>query len=148
VTTQTLVFDTAGVILELSKTRVDGNGFVSFDSFQPSLNTPGTTNVLPGGTVISQLDKKSVRLGKVRFRDGETYVLSGLIQEDQRQSISKVPILGDIPILGQLFRTETNSTIRSEIVFLITPYILRDGLTREGVPISQAPVAPLVATQP
>ncbi len=148
VTTQTLVFDTAGVILELSKTRVDGNGFVSFDSFQPSLNTPGTTNVLPGGTVISQLDKKSVRLGKVRFRDGETYVLSGLIQEDQRQSISKVPILGDIPILGQLFRTETNSTIRSEIVFLITPYILRDGLTREGVPISQAPVGPLVATQP
>ncbi|GAB4217665.1 MAG: hypothetical protein OHK0012_22910 [Synechococcales cyanobacterium] len=135
VTTQTLVFETAGVILELEGTRVDGNGFISFDNFTPSVNSPGTPNVI-GNTTINQLNKKSVELGKVRFRDGETYVLSGLIQETDIVNVNKIPLLGDIPLLGQLFRTETNQKQRTETVFLITPYILRDGLV-DGVPISR-----------
>lgn len=148
VLTQTLVFDTLGVSLNLSRTRIDGNGFVSFDSFTPSVSTIGSTFTRADGTVITQLNRNSVNLGKVRFRDGETYVLSGLIQETESQSISKIPLLGDIPILGQLFRTESNGRDRNEIVFMITPYVLRDGLTREGVPISQTGTEPFVATQP
>ena len=63
----------------------------------------------------------------VRVRDGETIVLGGLFQETSSETISKLPFLGDIPILGQFFRNKAGSHQRDEVVFLITPHIIEDG---------------------
>jgi type II secretory pathway component GspD/PulD (secretin) len=60
----------------------------------------------------------------VRVRDGETIVLGGLFQETSSETISKLPFLGDLPILGQFFRNKAASHERDEVVFLITPHIL------------------------
>ncbi len=60
----------------------------------------------------------------LRVRDGETIVLGGLFQDTSSETISKLPFLGDIPILGQFFRNKATSRQRDEVVFLITPHIL------------------------
>jgi general secretion pathway protein D len=62
----------------------------------------------------------------LRLRDGETQVLAGLIQDEDRSSISKVPGLGDLPVLGRLFSSHTDNTSKSEVVLLITPRIVRN----------------------
>jgi type IV pilus assembly protein PilQ len=64
--------------------------------------------------------------GEIRLRDGQTLILSGIIQESDRTSVSKVPILGDIPILGALFRSTNKTNQRQEVVVLLTPQILND----------------------
>ena len=59
----------------------------------------------------------------VRLRDGETIILGGLIEERDVVNDSKVPILGDIPLLGRLFRSRTRSRRRSELVIYLTPHV-------------------------
>ena len=61
----------------------------------------------------------------LRLRDGETQVLAGLIQDDDRRNASRVPGLGDLPILGRLFANHADEQKKTEVVLLITPRILR-----------------------
>lgn len=62
----------------------------------------------------------------LRLRDGETQVLAGLISKDDRKSAKKIPGLGDLPVLGRLFSTQTDDAQRTEIVLAITPRIIRN----------------------
>jgi general secretion pathway protein D len=76
------------------------------------------------GTVAYQVGTRSA--GTVlRLRDGETQVLAGLIQDEDRRSISKVPGIGDVPLLGRLFSSNSDNAAKTEIVLLITPRIVR-----------------------
>ncbi len=65
----------------------------------------------------------------LRLKDGETQILAGLISDEDRQNASKIPGLGDLPLIGRLFSTQRDETIKTEIVLLITPHIVRN-LTR------------------
>lgn len=65
--------------------------------------------------------------------DGDIIVLGGLIQEDESLSVTKVPLLGDIPGLGRLFRTEGRSTQRTNLMVFLRPTIVRDRDTARGV---------------
>ena len=62
----------------------------------------------------------------VRVKDGETIVIGGLTQRQEYVTNRKVPILGDLPIVGALFRSKSKSSTDTELVFLITPRILTD----------------------
>lgn len=69
----------------------------------------------------------------VRVRDGESIVIGGLINEFTTNTKTKIPILGDIPLIGGLFRGTNSRKLRSETVIIVTPRILRDGETRDGI---------------
>ena len=60
----------------------------------------------------------------VRIRDQETFVLGGLVNEFESSTIGKVPILGDIPLIGKLFRTERNERSETEVIIMVTPHII------------------------
>lgn len=60
-----------------------------------------------------------------RIKDGETLVLGGLIREEDVQSVQKVPLLGDLPVLGSLFRNTTVTKTRNEVVIMLTPTIMK-----------------------
>ncbi len=62
----------------------------------------------------------------VTIPDKSTVVLSGLIREDQLQVVSKVPLLGDVPLLGHLFRRTTDRTERTNLLIFVTPHIVTD----------------------
>ena len=68
---------------------------------------------------------------KLRLRDGQTFAIGGLIQEDMQTSLNKVPILGEIPILGHLFRYDNDSEEKNELVIFITPRIVEDDQVAE-----------------
>ena len=59
-------------------------------------------------------------------RDGETIVIGGLITDTMQDTISKVPLLGDIPILGWLFKKKTKTRVRAELLIFVTTRILPD----------------------
>ncbi len=62
----------------------------------------------------------------VIVRDQQTVVIGGLVREEQRNKLTKIPILGDIPVLGALFRSTDNTTQKSNLLLVLTPYIVRD----------------------
>ncbi len=78
------------------------------------------------------LNKRTAK-ATVRVKSGETIVLGGLTQSSEHNVVKKVPVLGDIPLLGWLFKTVEKETARKEIAILITPRLVLDGkVVREG----------------
>lgn len=67
----------------------------------------------------------------LRLKDGETQILGGLITDEDRNTASKIPGLGHLPIIGRLFGNNAGTANRSEIVLAITPHIIRNLATRE-----------------
>jgi type IV pilus assembly protein PilQ len=124
VTTVSFVRDTAGVTIGVGSVRIDDNGFITLD-LQPTVSSPADT-VAAGGTTLTLLNRRALQATRIRVRDGQTFVLSGLIQDTDRVDVRKVPLLADIPLLGSLFRRQTTSNVRTEVVLMLTPYILRD----------------------
>jgi type II secretory pathway component GspD/PulD (secretin) len=62
----------------------------------------------------------------VRVRDGQTIVIGGLREEEERKIRTKVPVLGDIPIIGNLFRSSSELTVHTDLVIFITPRVISD----------------------
>ena len=81
------------------------------------------------GQGATGLPEITVRRAKttVRVADGETIAVGGLLSTSRTRHVSKVPILGDIPLLGQLFRRVHESTLDTEVLIFITPHILVPG---------------------
>jgi type IV pilus assembly protein PilQ len=132
VRTTTPVLADAGLTLAVNVDQVDDNGFISL-SVSPTIASPGSPiQFNSGGDTINTLTpliRRELTSGLVRLRDGQSLILSGIIQERQQSSETKVPILGDIPILGALFRSRTNRNDRSEVIILLTPKIIEDTAT-------------------
>jgi type IV pilus assembly protein PilQ len=126
--------DTAGLRLSVAVSRVDENGFINL-SLLPQVATPGIRRriTIGNGTVntfdgeVDLLTKRSMSSGQIRLRDGQTLILSGVIQDADRQTISKVPFFGDLPIIGALFRSESTENRRNEVIVIVTPRIINDG---------------------
>ncbi|MFB0912276.1 MAG: type II secretion system protein GspD, partial [Glaciecola sp.] len=90
-----------------------------------------------GATSVDiSINKREIKT-TVIVDDGGTIVLGGLIDEDVQESISKVPLLGDIPILGHLFKTTTVSKRKRNLMVFIRPTIIRDGITSNKISLQK-----------
>ncbi|MBD2160892.1 AMIN domain-containing protein [Limnothrix sp. FACHB-1083] len=126
VTTSEPEKEKAGLILGIQIDRIDDNGFVTL-SVSPSLKTPvSIEGSLDDGTLITLLNERKLSSGTIRLRDGQTLVLAGIIQDIDRSEVRKIPILGDLPLLGSLFRRTDRRNERKELVVLLTPQLLDD----------------------
>ena len=76
--------------------------------------------------IVTMLQRRDLDLKGVRIKDGETLVIGGLIQETESKQVSKIPFLGDIPVLGMFFRSTGTSKQKEELVIMITPQIVLD----------------------
>jgi type IV pilus assembly protein PilQ len=121
--------DRVGLTLGVKIERIDDNGFVSL-SVAPVVKAPqapATINVGGGGSQqIFLVSERSLNSGLVRLRDGQTLILSGIIQDSDRTTVSKIPILGDLPLIGSLFRSTNRQNQRNEVIVLLTPQIMDD----------------------
>ncbi|MHC5113444.1 MAG: secretin N-terminal domain-containing protein [Planctomycetota bacterium] len=79
---------------------------------------PGVT--LFGGPIV---DRRETRTHVV-VKDGQTIVLAGIMREEESKITRKVPLLGDIPIVGELFKSRENATTKTELVAFVTPYVV------------------------
>lgn len=91
------------------------------------------SNVLgANGAVDVRFAKRQLNTS-ILVRDGQMIALGGLINEDTKESESKVPLLGDIPILGHLFKSTNTTKSKTNLMVFIKPTILRDGVTADGI---------------
>lgn len=117
-----------GVILDIIP-RVNASGLVVLDIIQevsdvvPTVVTANTTTATQAQTpTISQRRIAST----VAINSGETVALGGLIRDSATNSVTGVPLLSEIPLLGNLFKTTTDTTRRTELLVLLTPRVVRD----------------------
>lgn len=91
------------------------------------------SNVLgPQGAVDVRFAKRQLNTS-VMVQDGQMLVLGGLIDERALESESKVPLLGDIPVLGHLFKSTSTQVEKKNLMVFIKPTIIRDGVTADGI---------------
>ena len=120
-------FSQVGLNLKATLNKIDDNGFVTF-KIEPTLTAPDSTVAIPGcgqQTIVTTSERKFVS-GISRVRDGQTLILTGVISDRESSTTSKVPILGDIPIFGSLFRSSTTDRKKKELVLTVTPRVIKD----------------------
>ena len=124
-TTTSFTYQKAGIILR----------------YTPWVSDDGSITALVHTEVSSPLyvaDLKAYRFQKrsadttVRLRDGETMVIGGLIGSEEARSLSKIPFLGDLPVLGAFFRNERKSKEDSEIMMFLTAHVLPETAPAKG----------------
>ena len=82
------------------------------------------------GGFVPSIDTRNIQT-QVLVRDGQTVVLGGIMETERRDSVKKVPLLGDVPVVGNLFRSKSKINNRDELLIFVTPKILREGSTIE-----------------
>jgi type IV pilus assembly protein PilQ len=119
-------FGTAGLTFGAKVSKIDDNGFVTF-SLSPAVSAVADTpEQIEGCGNVSILRVRRLDTGSVRVRDGQTLILTGVISDEDRQAVTKWPILGDLPFVGQFFRSSSNNRSKNELVILVTPRIVDD----------------------
>lgn len=114
---QQVQYVNVGVTLQIAP-RVSSDGYITSRIYGVVSSVTGFSQGFP---TISQREAET----SASVRDGETFVIGGLTQENVLTTKSKIPLLGDIPVLGQLFRNERSSTTKTELYIVITPRIVR-----------------------
>lgn len=111
------------------KLEVEPNVHLDGDvSIKLNLEVSNITNVVTqavSGTRAYEIGTRTAQT-VLRLKDGETQILAGLIQDEQRRDSSKIPALGDIPILGRLFGSQRDDGRKTEIVLSVTPRVVRN----------------------
>jgi type II secretory pathway component GspD/PulD (secretin) len=118
----TYTFKPIGVILRILP-KVNRDGFIT-TKVEPEVSSVIEFLNTTSGPVPRIATRKATTT--VTVRSGESIVLAGLISAQERKTVLKVPILGDIPILGVLFRSTTTDRAETEVIFIVTPHIVAD----------------------
>ena len=118
-------FGIAGLTFGARVSRIDDNGFVTF-TLSPQITAKTREQSIPGCGPIDILAVRRLDTGSARVRDGQTLILTGVISDSDLQAVTKWPILGDIPLVGQFFRGSSGIRQKRELVIMVTPRILDD----------------------
>ena len=113
-----------GVTLHVKPQITDG-GVLKMQIYQEDSSVDATTKNDPGGVTINTRSVQSTILAD----DGEIVVLGGLMQDQYNNNNSKIPLLGDIPFIGSLFRSESKTRTKTNLMVFLRPVIVRDQAT-------------------
>lgn len=123
-TTNTTSYKNAGISLSYVP-RINDDDFITASVFvEVSTPTMVTLGSGSGATQAYQITTRSAQTN-VRMKDGDTLVIGGLISSSDTKNMSKVPILGDLPMLGKLFQSVTRGKIETEVVIFLKAKIVK-----------------------
>ena len=125
VTTCTGISGIAGITFGAKLNKIDDNGYVTF-SLSPAISSVTKTETVANCGTQSTLSVRRLDTGIIRVKDGNTLVLTGVLKDEDTINTSKTPLIGDVPILGRLFRKNTTSKRKSELIILVTPRVLKE----------------------
>jgi pilus assembly protein CpaC len=135
--TITVDFKTFGVELDFTPTVIDATHLsLKVRPEVSELTSTGAVSVPITATATVTIPALTVRRAEttVDLASGESFALAGLLQNTTEQDISKLPWLGDIPILGQLFRSNLFQHNETELVIIVTPYLVKPSTTALAAP--------------
>ena len=127
---------------ELPYQTATSSGATALQFRKANLKLEVTPQITPEGNVILDVDVSKDSVGRstaagfaidtkhvktqVLVENGGTVVIGGIFTQQDREDVTKVPFLGDIPVLGNLFKTRTNSSSKTELLVFITPKVITD----------------------
>ena len=137
-----------GVILNVTP-QISPDGTVTMQVSQQANELLGFQNL--GNNVQAPTVATRSAQATIRVMDGQTIILGGIISDNATRSVDKVPVLGDLPLIGSLFRHTTVSKKKSELLVFLTPRVVRtpeeaSALTRSEQAKSIAPMPPAPGT--
>jgi MSHA biogenesis protein MshL len=125
---------TGGVVLSVTP-QIAADGFVHMSIMPSVTERTGTARSRQGDLVPIMSVREADTL--VRVHEGETIVIAGLMQDRTTVEKTKVPVLGDMPLLGGLFRGEDRQTHKTDLIILLTPTIVTPGAAAAGASADQ-----------
>jgi len=132
-TTITIEYKTFGVGLNFTPT-VLGNGKISMIVNPEVSDLDFTRAVAVQGFLIPSINTRRVST-VVELGDGQSFAVAGLLKDDVREVVAKYPVLGDIPVLGALFRSTSFQKNESELIIIVTPHLVKPlDMTRQTLP--------------
>lgn len=125
---QTVQYRSTGVILKV-KPVIHSGDRIELEVYQEVSSAASTSTGITTSPTISQRKVET----RLTLRDGSTILLGGLIGGSTSAGDSGIPLFKDIPLIGQLFRTNTDSRKKTELLILITPYVINDDIEAEAI---------------
>ena len=119
----TLEYGIAGLTFGARILRIDDNGYVTF-AISPAISSKSEQRAIANCATVDLLNTRRLDSGSIRVKDGNTLILTGVLDSNENETVTKFPILGDIPLIGQLFRNKSSSKSQRELIILVTPQIL------------------------
>ncbi|HSI71738.1 MAG TPA: secretin N-terminal domain-containing protein, partial [Fimbriimonas sp.] len=117
--TYNYTFEDVGIILTVTP-RITTNGYVTMDVTQTASELQGFTSF--NAPIVNQRTANTT----VSVKDGETIILGGIIRNTVNSTVKKLPLLGDIPILGNLFKSTSKQNVKTELLVFLSPRVVRD----------------------
>jgi pilus assembly protein CpaC len=112
-----------GIVLKITPTA-DKQGNIGTEVYAEVSDVDRSLSIKANGFDVPGFRKRDVKTN-VTVKDGETVVLSGLFNYDQQKAVSKFPLLGNIPILGELFKSRDFTDRKTELAIYVTPRVVR-----------------------
>jgi len=112
-------FQDVGIVLTVTP-HITSNGYVSMDVTQTANDLQGYTSF--NAPIVNQREAETT----ISAKDGQTIILGGMINTQITSTVNKLPLLGDLPILGNLFRSTKTERQKTELLVFLTPRVVRD----------------------
>jgi general secretion pathway protein D len=121
-TINSVSYQNVGIILDVTP-HINPDGMVTLD-IAPQVSQLDTGSGVPIASNVSApvFDIRAAQ-SRVGVEDGKTIVIGGLMQDERTQTIQKIPLLGDIPYLGMLFKRTTNTKTKTELLIFLSPHV-------------------------
>ncbi len=117
----TVKYQSIGISLDVTP-HINPDGLVSMD-VSPQISSISDQTVTVSTGITSPVFNQRQAESHVQIRDGETIVIGGLMQDQKTQTISKIPILGDIPYIGIIFQRDQVTKTKTELLIFLTPHV-------------------------
>lgn len=123
---ETVEFLEVGIVLEIEPT-IASDGYVTLDILTEVSSVSDPTSRFP--TVRTR-----EATSRVRVKDGQPLIIGGLIQEEERERMSGIPLLNELPVVGALFGRRVNENVQTETIIVLIPHIVHEGEALGGSP--------------
>ncbi len=130
-TVNTINYEDIGIILEVTP-YINPSGLVIME-VAPEISTISPDTIQISENVNATIYSKRTASSKVAVRDGQTIIIGGLMQDDESETVEKVPLLGDIPLLGALFQHKVTSKNKTELLIFLTPQVANDSMNLQDI---------------
>lgn len=117
----TVQYQTIGIVLDVTP-HVNNQGLVVMD-VSPQISSQSDTSIQIQQGVFAPVFNNRSAQSRVAIKDGETIVIGGLMQDQKTQTVTKLPILGNIPLLGLLFQRNQVTKTKTELLIFMTPHV-------------------------
>lgn len=128
-TAEDVTFVDVGIQLSVTPT-INDEGYITM-KIKPEVSSVVDTLITPSGNQIPIIDTSTAET-TVMVKDNSTIIIGGLRREEEVTAAKRIPFFGDLPILGRIFRSQTKSTQRSELLVMITPHIVDGTIVTTG----------------